>query len=126
MFEGLDTSYPTCSCSVIKIYKYIFATLAIACWRMSYNRNLNRLGNRNKYICFCFTRLIRFGLWLRQSPTYWGSAMSTQVWPLLSPCVCFTWNICKPQGVTIVQTFEEFNWILPLTGQDDGEKKIEL
>ena len=29
-------------------------------------------------------------------------------------------------GCNHIQTFEEFNWILPLTGQDDGEKKIEL
>ena len=27
-----------------------------------------------------------FGLWLCQRPTSWGSAMLTQVWPLLSPC----------------------------------------
>ena len=71
--------------------------------------------------------------------------MSTQVWPLLSPCVCldtlrptligseietnvfvsaslaswgFTWNN------SLKSKHKEPNWILPLTGQDDNERKL--
>ena len=43
---------------------------------------LNRLGNRNKYICFCFTRLLShpmLGLRLHRSPT----------------CSCSVIKICK-------------------------------
>ena len=44
--------------------------------------------------------------------------MSTQVWPLLSPCICFTWNN------SLKSKHKEPNWILPLTGQDDNERKL--
>jgi len=71
-----------------------------------HNRNLNWLENRNKYICFCFARLIRFHV--KHSQGFQAKRQS---------CI-FIW---KPQGVGhevsqhFVSKYKELNWILRLS-----------
>ena len=59
---------------------------------------LNRLGNRNKSICFCFTRLIMLRSITSYRPTCSYSVIKIYKYIFATLVIaCFTWNIRKPK-----------------------------
>ena len=78
MLLCLDTSYPTYSCSVIKIYKYIFATLTIECFTW----NVSEVSAAKMLLSIFIWKPQGVGLYRRYSPNMQknltGSFDSTQ------------------------------------------------